>query len=400
MKRIQLTSMVMLLVFNSASVCKSSESEPGKSTQVRTVCYDGTYSDSDDFDKVVSEETSFGFVMTAVKSYDVSLFKDIDLISETGVNDVEVDYQVKYFRSQGKVTMDVFEIRDGIQVSLLDPIEGLVTLNPDEKPDVIFGDLGETVFLSELLNEPVFDDVGWWNRLCEWVSGAAQKVKEVVVSGLRFMCHVAVEIIGRDGCASLLNMSKDSKGIYHAAFNCWQQIGGYNDLYDFVFSLGSQMRPTKNEFFDEDEDGLYDYILWGWKGDYWELGYGGEMGIYRRLGRSQLWYVDKDLAIDMTLRIDYQYSVGDWTTIVDWNPKEAEGYPSKQWWITGFNPEFSYKKLESSDLLRATYTVRFVTKGYTSDFDRKLRDNFIRMYVEDVNRWRYDQSTEIFSFSF
>lgn len=138
MKRIQLTSMVMLLVFNSASVCKSSESEPGKSTQVRTVCYDGTYSDSDDFDKVVSEETSFGFVMTAVKSYDVSLFKDIDLISETGVNDVEVDYQVKYFRSQGKVTMDVFEIRDGIQVSLLDPIEGLVTLNPDEKPDVIF----------------------------------------------------------------------------------------------------------------------------------------------------------------------------------------------------------------------------------------------------------------------
>ena len=69
---------------------------------------------------------------------------------------------------------------------------------------------------------------------------------------------------------------RDEKGIYHARQDCLQQYAGYNDFYDFMFNLGTQMEKQKFPFRYDGQD----YILWAWKGDYLNLGAGAEMGIY------------------------------------------------------------------------------------------------------------------------
>ena len=344
--------------------------------------------DFDDFESSVYQKTSYGFQIIATKKFDASLFKKVDLVSSSSEDDIQVTYAANYFESEGRVTLDLYENDGVIKTPVLETMEGLVTLNSNGEADVLFASGNEYIYVSELLAESPFNQVSWWDDFCEWVKGKVQEVIDVVVSALRLLTRIAVEVIGRDGAVSFLDMTKDSNGIYHAYFDCWQRFGGYTDFYDFVFQLGSKMKSTKNEFFDEDDDGLKDYVLWGWKGDYWELGYGGEMGIYKRLGDSVVWYVDKKLAIDMTLRVDYRTSIEntDWTNIIDWDPSKADGYPDKQWWITGFNPEYAGKVLQNPKLLRATYTVHFETAGYDEQFNDSLRDGFLeRMSEESTN---------------
>ena len=58
--------------------------------------------------------------------------------------------------------------------------------------------------------------------------------------------------------AFVLNMKKDSKGVYHASFNCWQQYFGYNKGYDFMFDIGTSMKSAMFGF----KFGGRSYRLW------------------------------------------------------------------------------------------------------------------------------------------
>ena len=166
---------------------------------------------------------------------------------------------------------------------------------------------------------------------------------------LNTLPHVDMAEIG----GYLLDFEKIGE-TYHARFDCWQSYFGYNDLYDFFFDLGTSMDSAKFEF----KSGRKEYVLWAWKGDYISLGAGAEMGIYERatfLGlKLPHWNVKKDLAMKMSLQLYYNGR-----TIIDYAPKE------KQWWITGFNP--NYKNVKAGQLT-AVYTVTFNTKTMYNDF--------------------------------
>lgn len=90
-------------------------------------------------------------------------------------------------------------------------------------------------------------------------------------------------------------MSKDSNGIYHANFDCWQWLAGYNDFYDFMFDIGTYMIPYKDSFKYNDVV----YTIWAWKGDYINLGAGAELGIY--VGEGPHLFVDKSVAMPMQM---------------------------------------------------------------------------------------------------
>ncbi len=243
----------------------------------------------------------------------------------------------------------------------------------------------------------LINQVGFW----DWLKGIADAIVNVIVLGFRCAVNIVVNIIGLENGAKVLSMYKDTYGDYHADFDAWQSMGGYNDLYDFVFKLGSSMLPSKSPFYDENKDGYEDYVLWAWKGDYWSLGAGAELGIYRRLGKSEIWYVDKNLAIDMTLKLKYKkYTSSTPTTIIDWNPKTY--FPNdcnrqKQWWITGFDPGYLYV---SHSQLEATFEAKFITKGYSSTIDNNLRNEFKKQWVDESRRWTYNSSSQVFSFTF
>lgn len=391
------------------SLCLSPLNLNSSTTQqqeVRTVTYSEKKLNDESmyaaFDKHCIEENDNGFHIMVEKKFDTSMFDSIDLVGMDSTAEVAtVHYSITYFESENKIELKVIIVENGVE--LTETIPGLVTANESGEVDVLFADEEGIIWLSDLVDNELIDNTGWWSNFTNWVKSVATEIKNVIVKGLRLALNIAVNIIGLENGAKILSMYKDSYGIYHADFDAWQSLGGYNDLYDFVFNLGSSMEPVKSEFSDEDGDGKEDYILWGWKGDYWELGAGGELGIYRRLGDSEIWYVDKNLAIDMTLNVKYRkYSYSTWTSILNWNPKDYyqnDYSKQKQWWITGFNPTYANKGVRE-DQLRVEYTVKFVTKGYSSSVDAKLREAFKTRWVESINRWSYEYSTQTFSYAF
>ena len=72
---------------------------------------------------------------------------------------------------------------------------------------------------------------------------------------------------------------RTADGVYHTRQDCWQQFFGYNEFYDWAFSLGTDMRREKFIFKCNEKE----YIFWAWKGDYLNLGAGAELGIYSSL---------------------------------------------------------------------------------------------------------------------
>lgn len=134
--------------------------------------------------------------------------------------------------------------------------------------------------------------------------------------------------------AYLLNFIYDeSKIAYHSQVDTWQREFGYNDMYDDVFRVGSFMHNEKFEFNYAGEE----YVLWTWKGDYWNLQSGGAIGLYvkNRESSNTKHYDVVDFELPMTLNLYNYYGENNIENVFSWAPDEP------QWWITGFNPDFT-----------------------------------------------------------
>ena len=194
-------------------------------------------------------------------------------------------------------------------------------------------------------NNPInrYDANGmFWKKVWEVAQNTISKVLHAG-NNLAIAVGIDTATIG----ASLLDMSPDDSGVYHADFNCWQQYFGYNDLYDIVFDVGTSMSSAKFQF---TYDGT-NYMIWAWKGDYINLGAGAEMGIY--YGGGPHWLVDKGLAQSMTMWVNYQGK-----SIITY-----EG--GNQWWCTGFNP--NVRNVNACDLT-VTYKICFNNPGMYNAF--------------------------------
>lgn len=140
--------------------------------------------------------------------------------------------------------------------------------------------------------------------------------------------------------AYLLNFVQDTDGqAYHSQPDTWQRYFGYNEFYDDVFRIGSYMHYKPINFKTTNTE----YRLWMWKGDYWNLHSGAEIGLYYlsqpEQGSDTLHYDVVDFEVPMTLSLYSYNSSTDIDTIFAWAPDEP------QWWVTGFsgqNPEFLY----------------------------------------------------------
>ncbi|EHI97928.1 cell wall binding repeat-containing protein [Clostridium sp. DL-VIII] len=187
------------------------------------------------------------------------------------------------------------------------------------------------------------DATGKWipNFVPENLSSTQKDAKELLDN------QTAVSLTQSDetkDAFAAMNFEKDENGVYHASQpDCWQYIGGYCDFYDYVFNAATSMNKLKYPF----KVGDIEYIIWMWKGDYLNLGAGGEVGIYDNehsipsvdiAGINTpsidnipgLYEPSKDNVLNMTLHA----SIDGITTIFDWDPGEPN------WWITGWNPKF------------------------------------------------------------
>lgn len=181
------------------------------------------------------------------------------------------------------------------------------------------------------------------NKFCELLENSIEKALDMIDEFAGDYIDTA------EFAAAVLDMEKDGE-VYYATFDGWQQYFGYNDLYDIMFDLATDMEHLKFPFEGTDEK---EYILWAWKGDYINLGMGAELGIYTD-GNDGHWNIDKKLAMPMTINVTLN-KIDD-QGVKSINIINRSGF---YWWITGFNPNY---KNYPANALSATFTVDFSSK--------------------------------------
>ena len=185
--------------------------------------------------------------------------------------------------------------------------------------------------------------------------------------------------------AKILMMDKDDKGIYHANREALQQLGGYNNFYDTIFDLGTNMDAGKFEF----TAGNNEFVIWMWKGDYINLGAGAEIGIYNRPKGYEdeygvdHWLVNRDFELPMTLRLYCDDNI-----VFNYRPEDT------QWWITGFNPKFEGVMANE---LKVVASIDFsdhpgLWQGFYAEYNKQKNDknkNWDIWYVDKNERTAY-----------
>ena len=137
----------------------------------------------------------------------------------------------------------------------------------------------------------------------------------------------------------------------------WQVIGGYNDLYDWLFEITSDMDKRKLEF----ENGKKEYAIWAWKGNYSKLGPGSEVAVYEKNYDIGLWYFSDFWKFSCSL---YQRTgEAAYSSLYNWYPQEY------QWWTTGFVPD--EKEINHKNFIQIT-SIEFPTKDMYDSFRMKI----------------------------
>ena len=228
--------------------------------------------------------------------------------------------------------------------------EGKVLLPADQEPFKYNGPEGVWLKQAEMVREgsiptrytslPSFE-----NELMNELAGEADLLVDILLN----MEVVANEVIidwfeekfkdSAEGTAALvtgadfLDFIRDNHFMaYHSQVETWQKAFGYNEIYDRVFEYGSEMHMDKIPFIYDGEV----YMIWMWKGDYWNLEGGAETGlyIYDRTVNGIDHYNVVDFNLPMTLSL-YKRDGNKIENVFCWAPEE------KQWWITGFNPDYT-----------------------------------------------------------
>ena len=204
-------------------------------------------------------------------------------------------------------------------------------------------------------------------------SGLSDKLNEITRSSIA------------DVVLNNFDFYKDDKGIIHTISLCWQSHWGYNNFIDFAFNSFSSMNRGKFKFGSGDDE----FTLWMWKGDYFNFGAGGEIGIYK----GNKWHVDCYTQSKLKMNLDIRLKDG--TQVIDWDANDLY-----QWWITGFNPDKRFQDVKAEDLVMVGMVdfgeerVMWKEFVHTAEFDDqnvdKINDNWCLDFVHRnaVMKWK------------
>ena len=118
-----------------------------------------------------------------------------------------------------------------------------------------------------------------------------------------------------------------------------------------------------------------EFVLWMWKGDYYNLGGGGETGIYS----GDCWI--KNCRTDLNLNMSLYITDNNDNTLVNYTPGDP------QWWVTGFNPK--YQDVDEKDLT-VFGVVDFSKNDYLwkafKDEYKKFEKNYTYMCIDEKSQ--------------
>ncbi len=150
----------------------------------------------------------------------------------------------------------------------------------------------------------------------------------------------------------------------------WQSLVGYTPIYDFFFSLGGPIFRDLYKFETKNEGPLSElfeknyYVIWIWKGDYWNLGAGAEIGIYHTYldFYNQMGFYDvvTDLTLDVNMKITYQEEV------------ILNDFVQTNWWVCSFTPSVQLVDIDQLDIsLKVRFTDPTLRKPFYDEYKRQ-----------------------------
>jgi RHS repeat-associated protein len=134
----------------------------------------------------------------------------------------------------------------------------------------------------------------------------------------------------------------------------WQSQVGYDPLYDLAFSLGGPIERLMYKF----KLDAISYVIWCWKGDYWNLGAGAEIGIYYNenedAANNGYYKISTDLTVHTRMLIKYRP--------LGLVPFTLDDFHQTNWWVTSFT---NAVQMPDVDKIEVDLDVRFTS--YVSD---------------------------------
>jgi hypothetical protein len=210
------------------------------------------------------------------------------------------------------------------------------------------------------------------------IKAAAEGRTTVTASYKDLKKDITVEVVDIWGPTSPfvdVFFERDNKqGIWYSSVDAPQYWGGYNDLVDWVFDAGESINSvveglnTRNDkwvryfTYDDYNGNKKEWRIEGWKGEYLNMGYGAEVGLYYRNPESWIKHyqtVDrgkKGKGGDYGDMMEMQFKLYDRTP--GYNGLLLERGPEYHWWLNGFKPGVDHR-IKLDDLEMAPFKMSF-----------------------------------------
>lgn len=166
-------------------------------------------------------------------------------------------------------------------------------------------------------------------------------------------------------------------------YDVFHNFGGYTSTYDTIFKSFTASDYDKINIGNE-------YMIWTWKGDYLNLGAGGEIGIYKGTGDVVSTTTTEHLGITMSMTITDKYGNG----TIDYAPS------GEQHWLPGWDPKVQGKTNKD---LTMTGVLDF-SKSTKSDLYDELKNTYnntkTNFYANERTKsdWYFDDKKKVTTF--
>ena len=137
------------------------------------------------------------------KTFDLLNFCEVDYVSELN-SDATAEIRVRYhysYDSQANVITLTATLMDENDNLTIDSMVGVPFVDENNELDCVFDCDGEFVLLSELQNDGLIENCGWFKNLCKKVSSAVKKVCETTIGKIGAVATVAVPAVIGVVCA-------------------------------------------------------------------------------------------------------------------------------------------------------------------------------------------------------
>ena len=181
-----LTSLALIFVLAIVGVFSINYSNSGNNQLVRNVVlsseeidYDAFFNEFDDSTLNVNESKN-EVTFVGVKSYDKSMFDEVDFVSiSPDDEEISIEYSFYYSADENKYLLSIIaDVEDGV---IVDNWEGTAFIADNNEVDIAFSTDDGVILLSDLEESAVLEKCGWFSKALKKVAKVAAVVAVVAV---------------------------------------------------------------------------------------------------------------------------------------------------------------------------------------------------------------------------